>query len=144
MHDSFESKIGEKMTNKHPNIELIEKFFKAYATGDFEIMKRVISPDIKWHIPGSHPYSGTKFGISEVIKYLEKLNVYGFKAEQIVMGVNHQYVIDCHRNWNTSEGIKSLNAMSCLLWKIENNQIVEVFNFPQNQILVDNFFNQPI
>ena len=130
------------MTKKHPNIELIEKFFKAYATSDFEAMKNVISPDIRWHIPGSHPYSGTKLGIPEVVKYLEKLNEFGFKAEQIVMGVNHQFVIDCHRNWSTSAGTKSLNAMSCLLWKIENNHIVEVFNFPQDQILVDNFFNQ--
>ena len=58
------------------------------------------------------------------------------------MGVNDDYVIDCHRNWSSSSGLGGLNAMSCLLWKIENNKIVEVFNFPQEQYLVDAFFNK--
>src|SRR5690606_9050647 len=129
------------MTEKHPNIQLIESFFKAYSNADFEGMQRVMSTDIKWHIPGKHPFSGTKNGIAELMEYLEKLNEFGFKAEQIVMGVNDNYVIDCHRNWSTSPGTPVLNAMSCLLWKIEGNKIVEVFNFPQEQYLVDDFFN---
>lgn len=128
------------MTEKHPNIQLIERFFAAYSIGNFEEMQLVMDKDIKWHIPGKHPLSGTKNGISELMEYLEKLNKFGFKAEQIVMGVNDNYVIDCHRNWSTSIGTAVLNAMSCLLWKIEENKIVEVFNFPQEQDLVDDFF----
>lgn len=129
------------MTEKHPNIQLIERFFKAYSNADFQGMQCVMAADIKWHIPGKHPFSGTKNGISELMEYLENLNEFGFKAEQIVMGVNDNYVIDCHRNWSTSSGTAVLNAMSCLLWKIEENKIVEVFNFPQEQYLVDDFFN---
>lgn len=129
------------MTDKHPNIQLIERFFEAYSKADFEGMKRVIDKDIQWHIPGNHPYSGTKNGLSELMEYFEKLNEFGFKAEQIVMGVNDKYVIDCHRNWSNSGAEKELDAMSCLLWKIEGNKIVEVFNFPQEQSLVDMFFN---
>ncbi|WPR75006.1 nuclear transport factor 2 family protein [Algoriphagus sp. NG3] len=132
------------MTEKHPNIQLIENFFQAYSTADFEGMRQVMSEDIKWHIPGKHPLSGTKNGIVELMDYLEKLNQYGFKAAQIVMGVNDSYVIDCHRNWSTAPGRPVLNAMSCLLWKIEENKIVEVFNFPQDQHLVDMFFNQMV
>ncbi|MEB2773865.1 nuclear transport factor 2 family protein [Algoriphagus sp. D3-2-R+10] len=130
------------MTGKHPNIQLIESFFKAYSTADFEGMRQVMSADIKWHIPGKHPFSGTKNGITELMEYLEKLNQFGFKAEQIVMGVNDNYVIDCHRNWSTSSSSVVLNAMSCLLWKIEDSKIVEVFNFPQDQKMVDVFFNK--
>jgi len=63
------------------------------------------------------------------------------KAEPIVMGVNDTYVIDCHRNWSTLEK-DNLNSMSCLLWKIENNKIVEVFNFPEDQQVVDLFFTK--
>lgn len=129
------------MTEKHPNIQLIESFFMAYSNADFEGMKRVMAVDVKWHIPGKHPFSGTKTGISQLMEYLEKLNEFGFKAEQIVVGVNDNYVIDCHRNWSTLSGPRVLNAMSCLLWKIEENMIVEVFNFPQEQYLVDDFFN---
>ena len=130
------------MTGKHPNIQLIERFFKAYSTADFDGMRQVMSADIKWHILGKHPFSGTKNGMMELMEYLEKLNQFGFKAEQIVMGVNDNYVIDCHRNWSTSSGPLVLNAMSCLLWKIEENKIVEVFNFPQDQHIVNVFFEK--
>lgn len=130
------------MTEKHPNIQLIERFFTAYAVSDFEGMKLVMAKDIKWHIPGKHPFSGTKNGIAELMEYLEKLNQFGFRAEPIVMGVNDNYVIDCHRNWSTSSGSVVLNTMSCLLWMIKDNKIVEVFNFPQDQHAVDVFFNK--
>jgi len=129
------------MAEKNPNIQLVERFFKAYANSDFDGMHQVMDSDVKWHIPGNHPYSGTKRGISELIQYFEKLNEFGFKAEQIVIGVNENYVVDCHRNWSTANAPAALNAMSCLLWKIEGSKIVEVFNFPQEQNQVDDFFN---
>ena len=132
---------SEPMTDKHPNIQLVERFFKAYADFDFDGMRQVMDSDIKWHIPGNHPYSGTKNGIIELTEYFEKLNEFGFKAEQIVTGVNENYVIGCHKNWSTARTPIALNAMSCLLWKIKGCKIVEVFNFPQDQNHVDDFFN---
>jgi len=57
------------------------------------------------------------------------------------MGVNEHYVIDCHRNWSNLEGRENLNNMSCLLWRIVNNRIVEVHNFMENQPVVDAFFS---
>ena len=130
------------MEEKHPNVKLIESFFTAYSKADFEGIQKVMDKNVEWHIPGNHPYSGIKKGIKELMEYFEKLNDFGFKAEQIVMGVNDNYVIDCHRNWSTSETHGSLNALSCLLWKIEGNKIVEVINFPQEQSLVDDFFQK--
>ncbi|WP_134088543.1 ORF6N domain-containing protein [Olivibacter sp. XZL3] len=46
----------------------------------------------------------------------------------------------CHRNWSNLEGVNNLDNMSCLLWKIENGKIVEVYNFPEDQHKVDAFF----
>ena len=60
------------MTEQHPNIRLIERFFAAYSNSDFEAMQQVMAVDVKWHIPGKHPYSGTKNGVKELMKYLEK------------------------------------------------------------------------
>ena len=76
------------------------------------------------------------------MEYFSALNKALFQAESIVMGVNDNYVIDCHRNWSNLEGEENLNNMSCLLWKIENNQIVEVYNFPEDQHVVNQFFNK--
>jgi uncharacterized protein len=130
------------MTESHPNIELINAFFKAYATNDVGAIKKIFAEDIKWHIPGTHPLSGTKIGVNAVLEYFQLLNKGHFKAEPIVMGVNDNFVIDCHRNWSNLEGEENLNNMSCLLWKIENQKIVEVHNFPENQQIVDLFFSK--
>lgn len=75
------------------------------------------------------------------VSYLERLGKAGFQASPIVMGVNDQYVIDCHQNWSSLENVKNLNTMSCLLWKIEDGKIVEVHNFPEDQHSVDAFFD---
>ncbi len=130
------------MTSTHPNQTLIHDFFTAYGNNDLEGIKKVIAEDIKWHIPGNHPLSGTKTGIEDVLAFFKKLNKASFKAEPIIMGVNDNYVIDCHRNWSNIEGEENLDAMSCLLWKIENNKITEVHNFPQDQHIVDAFFTK--
>lgn len=130
------------MSEQHPNLKLIGLFFQAYGRNDREGIKAVLAPDIRWVIPGTHPLSGTKVGIDEVLDYFAQLSKADFKAESIVMGVNDDYVIDCHRNWsNRTEG-SNLNNMSCLLWKIQEGKIVEVHNFPEDQHVVDGFFNE--
>lgn len=125
----------------HPNIDLVHRFFQAYATNDLSAIEKILSPTIKWHIPGNHPLSGVKIGVEEVLSYFEKLGKAGFQVSPIVMGVNDQYVIDCHQNWSSIENVKNLNAMSCLLWKIEDGKITEVYNFPEDQHKVDAFFD---
>ena len=130
------------MEKSHPNLILIHDFFQAYSNNDIEGISKILSEDIKWHIPGEHPLSGTKTGIKEVLEYFQQLNKGFFKAEPIVMGVNDNFVIDCHRNWSNLENEENLNNMSCLLWKIENSKIVEVHNFPENQHKVDLFFSK--
>lgn len=144
--NTFENFINNKkfdfMADSHPNIILINTFFKAYADNDLSAVKKILADDIKWHIPGKHPLSGIKNGVDEVLNFFKKLNKASFKAEPIVMGVNDNYVIDCHRNWSNLENEENLDSMSCLLWKIENNTIVEVFNFPQDQQIVDLFFSK--
>ena len=127
------------MSTTHPNLTLINNFFKAYGENDLNAISTILDPNIKWHIPGNHPLSGTKIGVKQVLEFFQQLSKVSMKAESIVMGVNDMYVIDCHRNWSTLEK-DNLNSMSCLLWKIENNKIAEVFNFPEDQHAVDLFF----
>lgn len=126
----------------HPNIELVNRFFQAYAANDLSAVESIFSPTIQWHIPGNHPLSGIKTGVKEVLAYFKQLGKAAFQASPIIMGVNDQYVIDCHQNWSSLEGIDPLNSMSCLLWKISEGQIVEVYNFPEDQHKVDTFFNK--
>lgn len=131
------------MKEEHPNLSLIHSFFKAYASNDLEEIKKILSPDIEWIIPGRHVLSGTKVGVEEVLEYLKQINQYSFEAQPIVMGVNDDYVIDCHLNWSNVDGGENIKAMSCLLWKFKNGKINKVYNFPEDQHLIDDFFNNP-
>lgn len=130
------------MSQTHPNLILIHNFFQAYAAYDLDKIQTILSEDIQWHIPGKHPLSGTKKGIQEVLTYFQVLNKFAFWAEPIVMGVNDEYVIDCHKNESPLSHEQNFSGLSCLLWRVADNKIVEVYNFPQDQVKVDAFFNK--
>ena len=130
------------MTQQHPNLQLIHNFFQAYASNDLEKIREILATDIEWIIPGRHPLSGTKIGIEEVLEYFRQLHVYSFQAQPIVMGVNDDYVIDCHLNWSNREESENIKRMSCLLWKFKDGKISKVYNFPEDQHLIDAFFNK--
>ncbi len=56
----------------HPNTKLIHDFFKAYSVNDAEGIGKILAEDIKWHIPGTHPLSGTKHGVKAVLEYFQQ------------------------------------------------------------------------
>ncbi len=130
------------MTTQHPNLQQIHLFFEAYASNDLDAIREILSPDIEWVIPGKHPLSGTKVGVDEVLNYFKQLNVCAFKAKPIVMGINDDYVIDCHLNWSNREDGENVEGMSCLLWKFKDGKISKVYNFPEDQHLIDAFFSK--
>ena len=130
------------MTTQHPNLDLIHTFFQAYAANDMEAIEQILSPDIEWIIPGRHPLSGTKVGVEEVLGYFKQLNKCAFQAKPIVMGCNDDYVIDCHLNWSNLPEGENVEGMSCLLWKFKEGKINKVYNFPEDQHMIDAFFNK--
>ncbi len=129
---------------QHPNLNLINTFFQAYSNNDLETIRQILASDIEWVIPGRHPLSGIKVGIEEVLNYFKQLNAFSFQARPIVMGVNDNYVIDCHLNWSNLDEGENIERMSCLLWKFVDGKISKVYNFPEDQHAIDSFFNGPI
>ncbi len=130
------------MSSQHPNLDLIHTFFQAYAANDLKAIQQILSPDIEWIIPGRHPLSGTKVGVEEVLGYFKQLNKCAFQAKPIVMGFNEDYVIDCHLNWSNLQEGEDVKGMSCLLWKFKDGKISKVYNFPEDQHMIDAFFNK--
>ncbi|MBD1387328.1 nuclear transport factor 2 family protein [Mucilaginibacter rigui] len=128
--------------NQHPNIQLIHSFFEAYAANDLTSIKNILSDDIEWIIPGRHPLSGVKTGAEEVLNYFKQLNASDFKASPIVMGFNDEFIIDCHLNWSNRTDGENVRGMSCLLWKFKDGKISKVYNFPEDQHMIDAFFNK--
>jgi uncharacterized protein len=130
------------MAEQHSNLLLINTFFQAYATNDLDAIRQILDPDVEWVVPGRHPLSGTKAGVEEVLNYFKQLSVFSFHARPIVMGFNDEYVIDCHLNWSNQEGSENIERMSCLLWKFRDGKIIKVYNFPEDQHAIDEFFSK--
>ena len=126
-------------TTKDPKIQVIERFFAAYAAHDRAGIATALAQDIRWTIPGRHPLSGTKRGIGEVLAFFDELGKAGFKAEPIFLGSNDSYVVDIHRGWSTAlEG--KVDTLWALVWHFDGEgKVDEVTNLCGNQAQMDAF-----
>lgn len=123
---------------EHPNVRLIREYYKAYASGDPNALKRFFAADIRWTIPGHHPLSGTKYGQAEVLAFFRELARAGFRAEPISLAADGAWVIDLHRGWSTTP--EGLDIMWALAFRIRNGKIAEAINFAGDQHAADTFF----
>jgi uncharacterized protein len=129
---------------RHPNLELIDKFFEAYGKRDLNGLRQVLAEDAKWVFPGRHPLSGTRTGIDEVVALFDTLGeIMGksnIQVEKLVMGVNDDYVVEGQHIWTNREDGNNLDHQWCVLWKFEKGKIVEGRHLAADQHAVDKFF----
>ena len=119
-------------------LEAINRFFDAYSRKDVGAVREVMAEDIVWRIPGHHPLSGPKRGVSEVLAFFDQLARAGFQAQPLVIAENGDYVIDYHRGW--SEAGSGIDQTWCLVFRFEQGLIREVTNFASDQHAADQFF----
>lgn len=122
------------------NIKVVQDFFAAYGAGDMDGIAAVMDENVKWHIPGRHPLSGTKQGRDEVMAFFAQLGVAGFKAEPIYFGADENHVVDIHRGWSNAEGKPNVDTTWALVYRIENGKIVEATNLSADQDAANAFF----
>ncbi|MEU9593838.1 nuclear transport factor 2 family protein [Streptomyces sp. NPDC048219] len=125
------------------NMALVDRFFQTYAAYDLETMRNeILAPDVRWHIPGRHPLSGTHEGVDEVIAFFDRLGSAGFKADRIYFGADDDRVVDVHRGWSEVGDGHDIDMTWVLVWRIENGRVVEATNFAQDQASADAFFHR--
>ncbi len=122
------------------NIKVVQDFFAAYGEGDLDRIAAVMDENVKWHIPGRHPLSGTKHGREEVMAFFAQLGSAGFKAEPIYFGADENHVVDIHRGYSTAEGVTNVDTIWALLYRIEDGRIVEATNLSADQDAANSFF----
>ncbi|MDA4848436.1 nuclear transport factor 2 family protein [Hoeflea poritis] len=122
------------------NIKVVQDFFAAYGANDLDGIAAVMDENVKWHIPGRHPLSGTKRGRDEVLAFFARLGVAGFKAEPIYFGADETYVVDIHRGWSNAEGKPNVDTVWALVYRIVDGKIVEATNLSADQDAANTFF----
>ena len=132
-------------STKNPNLAVIEQFFDAYAKEDFDGIRAVLAPDVRWTIPGHHPLAGIKTSADEVIAFFQQLDKSTFKATTLFMEANDEWVVELHRGWN-EKGKAQVDMLWVLVYRIETGKIKEVTNFAADQHAADSMFwaNYPL
>jgi uncharacterized protein len=58
--------------SKHPNEEIVRRFYAAFAAGDVPEFKELMAPDIYWHTPGNSQISGEYKTLDDVLALFAK------------------------------------------------------------------------
>ncbi|WP_170334552.1 nuclear transport factor 2 family protein [Ruegeria arenilitoris] len=122
------------------NMKVVQDFFAAYGANDLGGIAAVMDENVKWHIPGRHPLSGTKNGRDEVLAFFAQLGVAGFQADPVYFGADDTHVVDIHRGWSNAEGKPNVDTTWALVYRIENGKIVEATNLSADQDAANTFF----
>lgn len=122
------------------NMKVVQDFFSAYGANDLDGIAAVMDENVKWHIPGRHPLSGTKSGRDEVLAFFAQLGVAGFQADPIFFGADETHVVDIHRGWSNAEDKPNVDTTWALVYRIENGKIVEAINLSADQDAANTFF----
>jgi ketosteroid isomerase-like protein len=59
--------------NDHPNAGLMRNYLDTFAEGDVDGLMEYFSPDVLWHVAGSHPLAGDYRGKDELRSYFTKV-----------------------------------------------------------------------
>jgi ketosteroid isomerase-like protein len=63
-----------------PQVDLGTAFYWALRTGDWALLREILSPDVTWSLPGENAISGTAAGIDDVIARAQQIMAYGMAS----------------------------------------------------------------
>lgn len=122
------------------NIQLIQDYYAAYATGDPEAVRPFLHEDVVWRIPDHHPMAGDKEGPDEVIAFFTGLARGNFGAEPIFFQAQGNMVVDIHRGFSGVGEGPEVDQLYALMFRIEDGLIIEAQNFLTDMYESDRFF----
>jgi ketosteroid isomerase-like protein len=128
----------------HPNLDLIDRFFAAYAKRDLAGLHNVLADNATWTFPGHNALSGLKVGIDELVAFFDAVgHIMGSShptVEHLVLGVTEQYVVECqHIRTSRTDG-PNLDQHLCRLWRFANGKIASGRHLTADQDALDAFY----
>lgn len=127
------------------NIDIAKAYITAVQAGDQATLGRLISPDVLWHQPGNHQFSGCHRGMAQVGPMLGKM----MEVSQGTFAITHADHYMANGNWvaitlefaGQANGIE-LKQPGVDLLRIEGGQVVEVRLFSSDQAQEDAFWGR--
>jgi uncharacterized protein len=115
-------------------VEVVNKMFKAFGTGNMEDLKLTLSESTVWNYNGSAliPYSGTYKGKDGVVKFIgnavSNVDILDFKIEQIIANGKTVVVLGSEKQI-VKKNRKILEQKWVQVYTVENSLITKMEEF---------------
>jgi ketosteroid isomerase-like protein len=127
----------------HRNLEIIDKFFQAFASKDDKALAEATVEDLTWYFPGRHPLAGVKRGREEVVAFFTRMGSMGFKPEKLITGVNDDYVVETQWATGSSDG-EEVTMGWTVLWTFRDGKLESGRHYSADQHLADDYFTRAV
>jgi uncharacterized protein len=127
----------------HPNVDLVQRGYEAFAAGDIATLNELFADDIVWHSPGNNQLSGTFRGKDEVFANLQKnveLTGGTFKLDIHTILADDDHAVTLLRATAQREGGKSLDDNTVQVFHIKDGKVTESWLHPSDAIASDEFW----
>ncbi len=120
--------------NNSQEVEVVNKMFQAFGTGNMEALKLTLSDSTVWNYNGSKliPYSGTYKGKEEVVRFIgnivSSVDILDFKVEQIISNGKTVVVLGSEKQKVKKNG-KILEQKWVQVYTVENGLISKMEEF---------------
>ncbi len=121
------------------NKKLMENVFAGLATGDQKPLLRSLGENIRWHIIGETPWSGTYEGrravLGELLGPLTAQFATRYKNDaQRILATDDYVIVESRGRVQTRAG-KSYNNTYCWVCRISDNKIQELNEYLDTELL---------
>lgn len=128
---------------EHPNIELMQKVYAAFGTGDVETAGSYWTEDAVHHYPGHNPLSGEHKGLAESIAFANKifeLTEGRLRMDVLEIGAsdNHAFAL-LHTHYERKGVVLEMPFVNVA--RIEDGKIAEFWTYPNDVYATDEFWN---
>lgn len=127
---------------EHPNAALVRRGYEAFNKGDLATLEEVLSEDCVQYQPGHSSLAGEHRGRDAVFAFYGAIGEQTggtFRAELEQLYANDRKVVAMHRATGERNG-KHLDALTALVFTIENGRAVELDACQEDDAAWDDFF----
>lgn len=119
------------------NAAVVRQAFAAFKEGRSAELSKLISPELVWHSPGKNALSGTYRGHTGLFEYLQKVARVGLPFQVADVTASDEHVIALMRDNFTKSNGDQYSHMGCLVCRLIDEKIVEVWSINNEQSAYD-------
>ncbi len=127
----------------HPNAELLQHAYDAFAAADMPTVLAIVSTDIRWHVPGRSPLSGDYEGHAGVLDFFGRCQE--LSGGTLKVGVDEAFAdgdqVVILSTVSAERHGQSWSSPEVHVWRVVEGRAVEFREFQGDQQAEDEFWS---